>query len=59
LTDFSTATEGGNSLLLDGMRAYMNVMLDLLLHIGALLYGLSVTICITQYPLGETGAVAE
>jgi hypothetical protein len=45
--------------LLDGMRAYRNVMLDLLLHIGALLYGLSVTICITQYPLGETGAVAE
>ena len=45
--------------MLDGMRAYMNVMLDLLLHIGALLYGLSVTICITQYPLGETGAVPE
>lgn len=59
MTDFSTATEDGNSLLLDGMRAYMNVMLDLLLHFGALLYGLNVTICITQYPLGETGAVAE
>lgn len=59
MTGFSTANEVGNSLLLDGMRACVNVMLDLPLGIGALVYGLSVTICITQYPLGETGAVAE